>query len=104
MREISLIKSIHDYLQKSSYILWLMIIATISLLIMIIASGLPIDQKIIKKAMFYFCYFLWGLTGTFLIYKKELVIGPFKIEGNVVPIFGICTMIYFWVSIIIAYL
>jgi hypothetical protein len=71
---------------------------------MIIANGLPNKEFAIQKAMFYFCYFLWGFLGMFIIFKNELIIGPFTLKEKVVPLLGILIIIYFLVNIVIAYL
>jgi hypothetical protein len=71
---------------------------------MIIGYGLPINEKVIKKAMFYFCFFLWGLTGMFLVYKDELEIGPFNIRGKIVRITGIIIIVFYWSNIVLAYI
>ena len=91
---------IQSSLKKSSFEVWLGITVITTMLLLIIANGLNIAVNL-KRIIFYFCLFLWGLTGLSLVFKDELKLGPLVLKGKIVPIFGIAILLYFWVKIIL---
>ncbi len=100
MQTNDIFKKIRRSLKNSSFEIWLGVTVITSFVLLIIANGQNIDVNL-KRIIFYFCSFLWGLNGLPLVFKDELKLGPFLLKGKIIPIFGVLLLFYYWMSIIL---
>lgn len=100
-------KKVMDYFSNVSLGIWAFLVFFIPLIINIIVSSSPLSIDI-QRLVFFVMLYCWGFMYFPLIFKRKLKIGPWIINGKIVPILGLLYLLvvlsFFTISLAMYYI